>query len=164
MLLAPHILVGAAVASQFSNPLLGLFFAFFSHFILDRIPHSEYSIEPLKQMRERGIAYCLPVLRRIALDISAGYIVLFLATYISYNELPLWVWTFGGFFGILPDGLTAMLFMRRRERGLLYNFLKVFFFFHQKIHYSKQKSVPPLRIGIGTQAIAILLALYFLIF
>lgn len=164
MILAPHILVGAAVASQFSNPPLGLIFAFLVHFLLDRIPHSEYSIEPLKQIRERELKYCLPVLKRIALDICAGYTILFLVVYVGYSEIPFWAWAFGGFFGILPDGLTTMLFMKQGRRGLLYSFLKIFFLFHHKIHYSKKIGPPPLRIGLGTQAIAILLALYFLIF
>jgi len=164
MLLAPHILVGAAVASQFANPLWGLLFAFLSHFVLDRTPHWEYSIEPLKHIKTRGVKYCAPILKRVMLDIASGFMILFFAVAISYNEIPLWAWAFGGFFGILPDGLTSLLFSKREKSGIFYTFLKMFYFFHAKIHYSKKRGMPPLRIGLGTQAIAILLALYVLIF
>ena len=92
------------------------------------------------------------------------FMALAIAVNISHNDIPSWAWVAGGFFGILPDGLTAMLFAKRGGSGIFYNFLKFFFLFHQKIHYSKERGLPPLRIGLGTQAIAVLLALYFLIF
>lgn len=164
MLLAPHILVGAAVASKFTNPFLGLLFAFLSHFLLDRIPHWEYSIDPIKQVKARGIFYSTPILKRVALDISCGFAILILAVNLSNNAIPLWAWAMGGFLGILPDGLSFLLFAKRGESGTFYHFLAFFFIFHRRIHYSKEKGLPPLRIGLGTQAIAILLALYFLVF
>ena len=164
MLLAPHILVGAAVASQFANPLWGLIFAFLSHFALDRTPHWEYSVEPLKHIKTRGIKYCAPILKRVILDITSGFTILFLAVTISSNDISFWAWAIGGFFGILPDGLTTLLFSRRGRSGIIYNLLKIFFTFHQKIHYSKKAGLPPLRIGLGTQVIAVLLALYLIIF
>lgn len=168
MLLTPHILVGAAVASKFSNPLLGLLFAFLSHFLLDRIPHWEYSIETLKQIKTRGVKFCLPELKKIFIDIFGGCVILIIAVHASSNNIPFWAWALGGFFGMLPDGLTALLFAKRGNgkalHVLLYAPLKLFFIFHQSIHYSKQKGLPPLRIGLGTQLIASLLALYFLTF
>lgn len=164
MLLGPHILVGAAVASQFSSPVWGLVFAFLVHFALDRIPHWEYSIESLKQFKTRGIRFYIPILKRVFLDIAGGFTILAIAINISHNDIPFWAWAVGGLFGILPDGLTALLFAKRGGSGIFYNFLKLFFLFHQRIHYSKEGGLPPLRIGLGTQAIAALLALYFIIF
>ena len=163
MLLAPHILVGAAVAASTSNPILGLLFAFLSHFILDRIPHWEYSAEALKTIPTKGILYVAPILRRVALDITAGFVVLIVAVAISSDNIPFTAWAFGGFFGILPDGLSFLLFTRRKN-GRWGKFLKIFYLFHQKAHFDKKMGLPPLRIGLSTQAIAILLALYFLIF
>jgi hypothetical protein len=164
MLLAPHIIVGAAVAAQFSNPALGLGFAFLSHFLLDRIPHWEYSVEGLKNIKTSGIKKCLPLLKKVFLDVSAGFLVAGLASFLSQDDIPLWAWLFGGLFGALPDSFSFLLFLKRGSNGLLYNFLKVFYMLHQRVHYSKKNGLPPLRIGLSTQAIAVLLALYFLLF
>lgn len=162
MLLAPHVLVGAAIAATVPNPLLGLVFAFLSHFLLDRIPHWEYSIEPLKEIKTKGTRHCMPILRRVAIDIAAGFILMIFALALHKGESSFFLALFGGFFGILPDGL-AMLFFLRKDNGLLSRGLKILYAFHQKIHFDKKK-VLPLRIGLATQAIAVLLALYFLIF
>ena len=164
MLLAPHILVGAAVASQFQNPVLGLIFALLSHFVLDRTPHWEYSVEALKQIKTRGIKYCRPILLRVILDIIIGFAVLIFAMLISANPIDFVYLALGGFFGILPDGLSFLLFVKEKSRGRLVSFLKIFYALHRRIHFKKEKGLPPLRIGLSTQAIAILLALYFIIF
>lgn len=167
MLLGPHILVGAAVAASTQNPILGILFAFLSHFVLDRIPHWEYSAEPLKNTHAKGLLYAAPILRRVALDITAGFILLIIAVAISSNDIPFTAWAFGGFFGILPDGLSFLLFIRKkdgRREGYWEKFLKIFYHLHQKIHFDKKMGLPPLRIGLSTQAIAALLALYFIIF
>lgn len=39
MLETPHALVGIAVATGFSNPVIGVVLAFFSHFFVDMLPH-----------------------------------------------------------------------------------------------------------------------------
>jgi len=164
MLLTPHILVGAAVASKFSNPLLGLLFAFLSHFLLDRIPHWEYSAEALKQIRTRGIRYCMPILLRVFMDVSLGFIILTLAVVFSTNRLSPEIVLIGGFFGALPDGLTFLLFIKRGSKNWIASLLRVIYLYHQKIHFNKKMGLPPLRIGLSTQAIAILVALYVIVF
>ena len=163
MLLAPHILTGAAVAVQFQNPLLGVLFAFLSHFVLDSIPHWEYSIESLKQIKTRGVHYVAPILHRIALDIVAGFIVVIIAMALSGKNISLDTALFGGFFGILPDGLTFLLFLSPKNK-LIRGFLTSFYALHRKLHFNKEKGLPPMRIGLTTQAVVFLLALYFLIF
>jgi len=163
MLLAPHILVGAAVAISIPNPLLGLLLAFLSHFILDRIPHWEYSVEPLRNISAKGLLYVAPILRRVAIDITTGVVLLIIAVTLSPDDIPFTAWAFGGFFGILPDGLSFLLFIRRKK-GRWGGILKAFYLVHQKVHFDKKMGLPPLRISLSTQAIAILLALYFIIF
>lgn len=39
MLETPHVLVGAAIASKITNPLLSIPISFASHFILEKVPH-----------------------------------------------------------------------------------------------------------------------------
>jgi len=164
MLLTPHILVGAAVASKFSNPLLGILFAFLSHFLLDSIPHWEYSAEALKQIKTKGIRYCMPALLRVFLDIALGFIILILAVFLTTNRFSPEFVLIGGFFGMLPDGLSFLLFWKRGSKNWLASLLRVIYFYHQKIHFDKTKGLPPLRIGLSTQAIAILVALYIIVF
>jgi len=106
----------------------------------------------------------MPIFLRIALDITAGFIVLILAILISRNDIPIILWMSGAFFGVLPDGLTFLLFLNPRNR-ILSTFLKMVYAIHRKIHYDKEKKgLPPLRVGLSTQAVAIILALYLLIF
>lgn len=162
MLLAPHILVGAAIAANSPNIFLGLVLAFLSHLLLDRIPHWEYSVEPLKEIKTKGYKYCIPIFRRVAADLCAGYLVLIVAVIISGNDIPFVAWALGGFLGILPDGLSFLLFIRRKD-GYFGVILKMFYILHQKIHFNK-KILPPIRVGLATQAIAVLLALYFILF
>ena len=163
MLLGPHILVGAAITTAVPNPLFGLLFAFLSHFLLDRIPHSEYSIEPLKEIKTKGARYCMPILRRVMLDIVTGMTLVIFAVALNQGERSFFLALLGGFFGILPDGLV-MLFFLKKDNGLFARGLKILYAFHTKIHFDKKTGPPPLRIGLATQAIAVLLALYFLIF
>jgi len=151
------------IAISTPNPLLGLVFAFLSHFLLDRIPHWEYSVEPLRNISTKGLLYVAPILRRVALDLTAGFVVLMIAVAMSPNDIPLTAWVLGGFFGILPDGLSFLLFTRKKN-GYWSVILKMFYILHQKIHFDKKMGLPPLRISLSTQAIAILLALYFIIF
>ncbi|MFH1971517.1 MAG: hypothetical protein ABIJ05_04005, partial [Patescibacteria group bacterium] len=39
MLETPHIIVGAAIASKITNPLLSIPISFVSHFVLEKVPH-----------------------------------------------------------------------------------------------------------------------------
>jgi len=164
MILASHILVGAAVATSFVNPISGVFFAFLSHFVLDRIPHWEYSVDPLKQIKTRGVRYCLPILRRVFLDFALGYALLTLAIALATQRIAWDTALFGGFSGILPDGMTFLLFLWRGKKGVISTVLKLHYILHVNMHFSKEKGLPPLHVGLSTQGIAILLALYFLIF
>ena len=139
------------------------YFAFLSHILLDRIPHWEYSIEPLKQIKTKGIKYCLPIIRRVALDAGLGLIVLIFAISLSRDNHPLDIYIIGGFFGALPDGLSFLMFLAKKN-SFASKILNLFSVVHQSVHFSKEKGLPPMRVGLSTQAIAILLALYFIVF
>ncbi len=66
MVLTSHILAGAAVAAKIQNPLIGLPLAFFSHFLLDALPHREYSIsDPKSKNFPRSVG-------KILIDLSLG--------------------------------------------------------------------------------------------
>ena len=98
LILTPHILVGAAIASQISNPVLGIIFAFFSHYVIDAIPHAEYSIN---NVTRRQINF--PALREFFFafsDIATGLTLVYLLTLVgTHNQFAILA---GGFAAALP--------------------------------------------------------------
>ena len=46
MILTPHAIIGASLVNIFPNdPALGFGLAFFSHYVLDMLPHKDYDID-----------------------------------------------------------------------------------------------------------------------
>jgi len=93
MILTPHLLVGAMLASLVDNLALAAVLALFSHYLLDAIPHYDYSV---KNIKEKNWQQSLPELLKIALDFSIGIVlILFLTknlsktiTVVSFAALP----------------------------------------------------------------------------
>ena len=69
MVLTPHIIAGAVVAAKIWNPLLGLPLAFLSHFLLDALPHREYSIAGLTRPKSKNFAESAA---KVLVDASLG--------------------------------------------------------------------------------------------
>ena len=69
MILTPHILAGAVVAAKISNPVIGLPLAFLSHFLLDALPHREYSIAGLTRPKSKNFAKSAA---KVLIDLSFG--------------------------------------------------------------------------------------------
>jgi len=59
MLAATHALTGAVIAKISPSPILGIFFAFLSHPLLDLIPHWDLRTRHNHHSRERVIIYSL---------------------------------------------------------------------------------------------------------
>lgn len=124
MILSTHFLAGAAVAEYTDSPLLIVTIPLTVHFILDSIPHWEYMED------EKEIPKKIPL---IVLDFISGpaiIFILFLVNNLSYWSL-FWLF-FGGFFGILPDGMSLLYFVFPKN-----TFLKKIFAFHEKIHFKE---------------------------
>ncbi|MBI2038489.1 MAG: hypothetical protein HYT19_01020 [Candidatus Nealsonbacteria bacterium] len=148
MILTTHILIGAAIAIKTQNPILGLSFAFISHYFADAIPHREYHVRNILEKRWKS---SLTDFTKLSLDISLGF---FLIMIISKNYLPAFL---GGFFAILPDILFFIFtFFPKIELLKLLNQL------HEKTHWfrnAKLNKKTPLFLGILTQVLASLLAI-----
>ena len=85
LILTPHILVGAAIASQISNPVLGIIFAFFSHYEIN-----------FPALREFFFAFS---------DIATGLTLVYLLTLVgTHNQFAILA---GGFAAALPDSIHA---------------------------------------------------------
>ncbi len=113
MVLSVHILTGAAIAVKTQNPILGLLFAFFSHYLIDIIPHQEYSIQNIKDRRWKN---SFGEFSKVFLDILIGLLIVLIFTKDYFLAI------LGGFLAILPDALTLLDFLHQN---------------HDKIHWFK---------------------------
>jgi len=116
MILIVHLLVGAVIAQKFSNPVLGLPFAFISHYLLDFLPHWQYDV---KSIYERTWQKSFFDFLKVALDISLGALFVFIFS----KNIPLAL--AGGGFAVLPD-IFAFLFLIFPKNV----FLEKHFYFH----------------------------------
>lgn len=121
MTLATHAVVGGAVASLFpSHPIIAFFAGFFSHFVLDAIPHWDYKIlsayaNPDVAMsvnkaefggsgKIKADKYFISDLLRIGTDASLGIFITLLVWHPT-TIIQLEILALGVFGAILPDFL-----------------------------------------------------------
>jgi len=122
MILAVHFLFGAALVLNINYLPLALLVAFFSHYLLDSLPHFEYSIENIQRKRWRE---SFDDFLKVFLDLSLGIIITF---FLSKNFLLSFL---GGFTAILPDSLILLGLICPNRLLLEHNN------FHRKFHFSK---------------------------
>ncbi len=149
MIATPHLLVGAAIVSKIKFLPLAFFLAFLSHYLLDFIPHWEYSFENIKERRWRN---SFGDFLKVALDTSFGLLLIFIFS----KNWPLAL--VGGFFAILSDGpmVINLILLNKSLKSL-----KIFEDFHQKFHYPKNKKISPFW-GIFSQVVIVLIAIFLL--
>lgn len=149
MILTAHILTGAAVAVKIQPVSLGLTLAFLSHFLLDFLFHREYKIDYLKTKEWRKAFFDF---FKVFLDIFLGFFIVFILS----KNIP--VALLGGFFAILPDGLTLLFLIFPKIK-----ILEKFHDFHcKKTHYFRDKKIP-FSLEILSQILAIFIAVFFLL-
>lgn len=139
MLTTPHLLVGAAVGSQFGSPLLIAPMAAASHFVLDSIPHLGGFIE-VEDLDRKDIAFVVG-------DVLFGLGILFVLT--RGNPAAELIWL-GAFCAVLPDFHHTFQVLFGPDK------LKRYTKAHRKFHYKKEISF--LR-GIATQLVTVVGAL-----
>jgi hypothetical protein len=110
MVLATHAIVGGAAASLFpSHPTVAFFAGFFSHFVLDAIPHWQYAFLSSKVKDPSTVKvdkYYVWDLFRIGLDVTLGVVATILIVwYPISNMLPPNIVMLGMIGGVLPDFL-----------------------------------------------------------
>ncbi len=161
MILTTHAIVGAAVAEIFpSNPILGFFAAFFSHFILDAIPHWDYKIkshqknpnDPLNGGIKLGKDFIIDILK-VLIDLMLGFILSFLI-FSKGGKNSQEIAIIGALGGMFPDALQFAYWIFK------INFLR----FIQKIHFAVHhiiKTNPPIfwRIFSQIAIVAIIIAI-----
>jgi len=130
MILAIHSLLATVINLKIKNFLIAILLSFFSHYLLDFLPHWEYSIQPLRFKNKNQRQVILNIFK-ICLDLSVGCT---LALLFSPPTLSLFLIIF---FSLLPDALNIL------SSFLPLSILKWHTTFHtQKVHYFKYKKVP----------------------
>jgi len=149
MLLTPHLLTGAAIATKVHSPVFALILAFLSHYILDLPPQTEYSVEDIKEKRWRKSVLDFS---KVFLDICLGALLIF---FFSENTFLIYA---AAFLAILPDGFTLLTIIFHKNKVL-----KIHWQFHRKLNaLSENKKISPFW-GIFSQVAVIAAAIFFLI-
>lgn len=132
--------MGAAIASKTANPILGILFAFLSHYIVDAIPHKDYSIENLSERKWNGAALreFLFALTDVVFGLSFVYLL-------TLGEKSAFVLLAAGFAAALPDGIGVL-----GEYVLPRPFLNIINAGH-KLHFDSKTKKAPLILGVGSQ-------------
>ncbi len=118
MILTTHGLAGAAVVSFFpEQPWLAITAAFASHFLLDALPHWDYSIQCLKKdvndPTHEGLVVnplSLIDLLKISIDFTCGIILALMLLPIFPVAMSVWLILAGALAGMLPDFLQFIYF------------------------------------------------------
>ena len=120
MILTTHAVVGAAFSNLFpNNKTLGFIFAFFSHYILDMLPHSDYKVEGFLDSKTKTIKSifnnikALLSLLTIAADSLAGIVISILI--FARDEKSLLTTIIGAIAAMLPDFLQLLYYKFKKQ-------------------------------------------------
>jgi hypothetical protein len=127
MILTPHILVGAAIGSKIKNPLWVFLIAFFSHFILDMIPHAEYDVSVLKEKLRFNKKFICPFFE-IIIDLIIGFGILWFSTKFFFFKKISTIYI-GAISGIIPDAFTILYWQTNNK---IFKALTNFHVFHSR--------------------------------
>lgn len=133
MILTPHAIVGAVITNVLPNdPALGFGLAFASHYVLDILPHTEYSVSNLFDSKSKTLNSVFKNYK-VALNILSilidFIIAIFLCVIIFVRDRRSFLLTFAGIIGgLLPDFLQFMYYKFKGEPWLFYQKI------HDKLH------------------------------
>lgn len=153
MFLTAHATVAAALTQSIPNPLVAFVIGFFSHFVLDAIPHGDEIIGTSPTKKGRMIRLFIAA----SIDGVILFIVLFTALSRGLFHFPTST-LFAAFGSMLPDALQILpeIF----DSPILSRFRD----FHHRCHAGLEKSFflrrrPPTIVGISLQIIALAIAI-----
>lgn len=148
MILSVHFVTGAALSPVIQNPLLLAPAAMALHLALDILPHWEYDF--LQTSKKKAAL-------KIAADLAmGGALVFILGRGMPADDFVLAI--FGGFFGILPDGITALYLASKKK--LFSRFTRIHIFFHAL--FIPENEHPPAWLGILSQGIVVMFSIIML--
>jgi hypothetical protein len=151
MILIPHLIISGVIAAKINYLPLALILAFLSHYLLDFLPHIEYSIDNIenKNWKKSGRDFL-----KLGIDFLIGLFFLTLIYFITKTNY--YILAAAGFLGIFPDMITGAYFFYPDNKLLKWHYK-----LHQKIHLFKYKKISD-KWRIFSQIAVIVLALFFL--
>ncbi len=164
MILASHIIVSGLVGSAAKNYFAAAFFGFTSHYILDTLPHWDYSIDDFSPESPSGLFKTKNAWRNIAklaTDVAGGIIVLLILLNRIYqnnieNIAPVFI---GAVFGVLPDALQ-LLYWKTKTPYLKW-LSDIHAFTHSIFNKTKKTALPGLAYQIITIALVFIALKFF---
>jgi hypothetical protein len=159
MTLTTHAVIGATVASLFpEQPWLAITVAFASHFLLDALPHWDYSVQCLKKdvndpTHEEFVVNPLSLidLLKISIDFTCGIILALMLLPVSPISIGVWLILVGALMGMLPDFLQFIYF--KFKPRWVKPFQRLHDFAHTRIRIKYQPVI-----GITSQVLLVLAA------
>lgn len=150
MLFSPHLIASGVLGEKIGNPETAFMAGFFLHFVLDAIPHFE-TIKRNKKTQETKFG-----LGQIALMAVDLFIAIFIIKYYlkidSQNSGFIW----GAIGGMAPDLLDNIPFWNKIFRKT--KFGRYLHKIHESVHIILD---PPAFVGILTQILVIIVAVYY---
>lgn len=145
MILATHLVIGAAVGSQTNSFAIAFGINLLLHYLLDSLPHWDYLDKVLKKD-----------IPKIMLDFIVGLLLLFSLHFIfsQFQEVNITTFLIGASAAVLPDLLQGL------HNLLGFNFLNFHSRFHHFIHF--QKNQPFFR-GFAVQIILVAASIVFVL-
>ena len=161
MILTPHIIVGAVIGAKIHNFWLIAILGLLSHFILDKIPHWDYTQAIKKFLATNKFKYLIIFILKVFTDFVFGFIIaiiIFLNSALPFNSLQYIL--MGVLFSILPDVVLGTSFLFKNSI-----IAQKYFVFHKKyLHFKKESEKEGVItfLGIFSQIIVIAISLLLL--
>jgi len=136
MILSVHLIAGAALGAKVHNLWLLFLASLVLHFIVDALPHWEYSTDEIEKPSKKNF---LIFAAKVSTDLLFGLFIVFF----FFRQSPYFFHSlFGAFVSLLPDGFLflAMILPKRFKR--LTGLLKKINAFHYLVHFKKNKKFP----------------------
>jgi len=150
MLEAPHVAVGAAIASKIPNPLIAIPLAFGSHFILEKIPHwNPHLNTELKRYGRVTKKSIYLIIADVAFALGIGFLFAYQALPNTLHFLTILAASLAS---VLPDLVEGPYFFLKVKNKWLMKWLEF------------QKSIQAdttVVLGLATQIVTIASCLYF---
>lgn len=147
----PHVVVGAAIATQVSNPFLAIPLAFGSHFVLERIPHWNPHLNTEKNKNGKVSKQTTII---VAVDVALSLVLGF---YIASRVLPdtahFYTIIAACFFSVLPDVVEGPYFFLDINNPYIKKWIKM-----QKSIQNDTTVIP----GLLTQFVTIIAAFWWI--
>jgi len=137
MILIPHIIVGATIGSKLHSIWLIAILSLLSHYILDKIPHWDYTSGGVKNfLATNQFKYLAVFILKVFIDFFIGFIIIIIM--ILNRTLPSdsLKYIFVGFlFAIMPDITLGASFLFKNS-----TFSQKYFAFHKKYLHFKHEN------------------------